>query len=252
MAEEGDRNSVVDGERSGVPDRTPHGLSRRRVLAGSVAVGAATVWAVPLVEAITAGRAGAVSALVPPPTVSTNISWVDLVFSSTSGSTTTWCLWKGSSMSGSGWVSKLTGYGHGNISSSDFSSFRFYHDLGDLSGFSTELQDVLDISSSFDASGDLLFTVGEVGDAPSDLLLQYVIVHGGDKAYDGGTGSVVASDGLGTSPDSSSSPEELALAVPSSGVVSNDLQTATLSFSSGKSVLIDLSYVVGTTGQTQP
>jgi hypothetical protein len=246
MAEEGDRNSVVDGERSGVPDRTPHGLSRRRVLAGSVAVGAATVWAVPLVEAITAGRAGAVSALVPPPTVSTNISWVDLVFSSTSGSTTTWYLW----MSGSGWVSELTGYG--NISSSDFSSFMFYHDLGGLSGFSTELQDVLDISSSFDASGDLLFTVGEVGEAPSDLLLQYVIVHGGDKAYDGGTGSVVASDGLGTSPDSSSSPEELALAVPSSGVVSNDLQTATLYPSSGAPVLIDLSYVVGTTGQTQP
>jgi len=245
MADEGDRNSVVDGERSGVPDRTPHGLSRRRVPAGSVAVGAATVWAVPLVEAMTAGRAGAVSALVPPPTVSTNISWVDLVFSSTSRSTTTWYLW----MSGSGWVSKLTGYG--NISSSDFSAFMafmFYQDLGGLSGFSTELQDVLDISSSFDASGDLLFTVGEVKEAPSDLLLQYVIVHGGDNAYDGGTGSVVASDGSGTSPDSSSSPEELALAVPSSGVVSNDLQTATLYPSSGPPVVIDLSYVVGTTG----
>jgi len=246
MAEEGDRNSVVDGERSGVQDRTPHGLSRRRVLAGSVAVGAATVWAVPLVEAITAGRAGAVSALVPPPTVSTNISWVDLVFSSTSRSTTTWYLWKSGSMSGSGWVSKLTGYG--NIHRSDFKSFKFYKDHPRLSGFSTELKDVLDISSSFDASGDLLFTVNEVGDAPSDLLLQYVIVHGGDKAYDRGTGSVVASDGLGTSPDSSTSPEELALAVPSSGVVSNDLQTATLSFLSGASVVIDLSYVVVTTG----
>jgi hypothetical protein len=243
MAEEGDRNSVVDGERSGVPDRTPHGLSRRRVLAGSVAVGAATVWAVPLVEAITAGRAGAVSALVPP-TPSTNISWVDLVFSSTSGSTTTWYLWK----SDSGWVAKLTGLG--GIPPSNFGGFAFYDNLGGLSGFSTDLTDVVVITSFIDSSGNLVFKV--TGTPPSGLTLQYVIAHGGDKLYDGKSGSVVASDGTGTTPDSSGSPEELGFAVPSGGTVANDLQTVTLSgtgtgYTDGSATL-ELSYVVGTTG----
>jgi hypothetical protein len=234
MAEEGDRNSVVDGERSGVRDRTSHGLSRRRILAGGVAVGAATVWAVPLVEAITAGRAGAVSALVPP-TPSTNISWVDLVFSRTSGSTTTWYLWK----SDSGWVAKLTGLG--GIPPSN---------LGGLSGFSTDLTDVVVITSFIDSSGNLVFKV--TGTPPSGLTLQYVIAHGGDKLYDGKSGSVVASDGTGTTPDSSGSPEELGFAVPSGGTVANDLQTVTLSgtgtgYTDGSATL-ELSYVVGTTG----
>lgn len=224
-------------------DETSLGLSRRRVLAGGVAVGAATVWAVPLVETIAAGRAGAVSALVPP-TPSTNISWVDLVFSSTSGGTTTWYLW----MSGSGWMKTLTGYG--NISSSDFSGFAFYSDLGGLSGFSTALTGVLDITSVIDSSGNLVFTVS--GTPPSGLILEYVIAHGGDQPYDGGSGSVVASDGSGTSPNSSNSPEELGFAVPTGGTVADDLQTATL-YGSGTgytdgSASIALSYVVGTTG----
>lgn len=194
-------------------------------------------------ETIAAGQAGAVSALVPPPP-STNISWVDLVFSSTSGSTTTWYLW----MSGAGWVSTLTGYG--SIAESDFSGFAFYSDLGGLSGFSKSLTGVVDITSVIDSSGNLVFTVS--GTPPSGLTLQYVIAHGGDNPYDGGTGSVVASDGSGSSPNSSSSPEELGFAVPSGGTVANDLQTVTLSgtgtgYTNGSAVL-ELSYVVGTTG----
>ena len=236
----------------GLVDTLRGRTSRRQVLKGGAAVGAAVVWAVPVVEVLTTASA---SASTPPTTTqppSTNLSWVDLVFvvPATEGGTPTYYVWSSSDDSFQAHTD-----GFGNLGTSAFSSFSFYDHVtagqAQFTGFSSLPQgSSYSISSSYDPTGDLTFTAS--GTPPTGLVLDYVLVHGGAKAYDSSlTGSAVVAYGDTAGPDTAAGPESLGITVPTggtsassnlSGTVANDMQTVTID-----GTLYDMSFFVGNT-----
>jgi len=225
-------------------------LSRRQVLKGGAAVGAAAVWAVPVVEVLTtasASASGLPTTTTKPP--STNLSWVDLIFvvpPATEDGAPTFYVWSSTTNS----FQKNTD-GFGNIGSSAFSSFDFYSAVtagqADFTDFTT-MPTGYSISSSLDTAGNLSFTAS--GTPPTGLKLADVLVHGGANAYDGSGGSAVVAYGGTGGPDTAKAPVALDVAVPTgagtpsnlSGTVANSMQTVTID-----GTTYDMSFLVGTT-----